>query len=95
MPSVKPFGGSEFAAACRGRFPQRKVNGGLYTGEPFHGDWGNGQFFPDQGFIANQGVFRGGFQTPSGQRPYNTSLDVSGRVFVPELNSSFPSQKPN
>ena len=81
--------------ACRGVFPPRKVNGGLYTGEPFQGDWGNRPFFPDQGYIANANLFRGGLQTSDGARPFNTAMRIVGRVYVPELNTYFPAEAPS
>lgn len=84
-----PFEGSMYAVACRGVFPERKLNGGLYTGEAFQGDWGNRQFVPDSGFIANEGMFWGASQTPNGTRPYNTAIPIVRRVFLPELNTSF------
>jgi hypothetical protein len=84
-----------YAVACRGTFPKRKLNGGLYTGEPFRGDWGNRPFFPDQGYIVNERMFLGSHQTPDGTRPYNTTMRIVDRVVVPELSTSFPMSSQN
>lgn len=90
--SESPYASTSYAVACRGTFPGRRVNGGLYTGERFGGDWGNQTVYPDGAAIANSNVFLGGFQTPDADRPFDSTFKkVDGRVFVRSMNAWFPS----
>lgn len=50
-----------------------KVNGGLYTGERFAGDWGNVPIDADAGSIANRREFRAFQHAVSTVRPGNNS----------------------
>jgi hypothetical protein len=68
--------------------PPRKLNGGLYTGEPFASSaWGNVPIVPDSGNMVRNGL-RIGNEPPPGatlqyvawERPGNSSPDTAGLV---------------
>lgn len=92
--SARPFDeSSRYAAFVPGTTPPRKLNGGLYTGEPFAGDWGNVPIVPDAGAIANDRHFYAHHQPVSHVRAGNNSPEPRNagdvRAF-PELGATFP-----
>lgn len=94
--SAQPFGSTLYAAAVAGNIPPRKLNGGLYTGEPFAGDWGNRPLCPDAGAIENMGMFWHNKQVVSADRIGNNRPDrVNGRVAFAYVNATFPDHQPS
>lgn len=93
--SAEPFDStSPYASFVPGTLPPRKLNGGLYTGEPFAGDWGNVPVVPDSGDIVNRREFASGNQPICLDRIGNsTPQRVIGTVRVTAINAEFPSQR--
>jgi hypothetical protein len=64
--------------------PSPKLNGGLYTGEPFKGPYGNYKVTPDAVYMTNQnlktakGPTEGLFHYPGNNRPGNNSQNMTG-----------------
>ena len=94
MVSARPDdASSRYAAFVPGTIPPRKLNGGLYTGERFAGDWGNVPIVPDSGMIANSHQFYAYYQTVSHARPGNNSPVPPPSTAVhafPEIMGVFP-----
>ena len=94
MASARPLtDSSKYAAFVPGTIPPRKLNGGLYTGERFAGDWGNIPIVPDAGIIANAQLFLAHQQRVSLPRAGNNkpvpAPPTSTREF-PEIKGIFP-----
>ena len=64
--------------------PPPKLNGGLYTGEPFNGVHGNYPVKPDAVYMTNEnlrsanGPVEGLFHYPGNNRPGNNSQKMTG-----------------
>ena len=64
--------------------PPPKLNGGLYTGEPFNGAHGNYPVKPDAVYMTNEnlrsanGPVEGLFHYPGNNRPGNNSQKMTG-----------------
>ena len=96
MASAQPLtDSSPYAAFVPGTIPPRKLNGGLYTGEPFAGDWGNVPIVPDSGVILNRQEFLAYDQPVSWDRAGNNApVHISSEVRFPEIMATFP-QRPS
>lgn len=92
--SAQPFdASSRYAAHVSGHIPDRKLNGGLYTGEPFAGDWGNVPIVPDSGSISNARYFFAHHHQVSHLRPGNNVPEpprTSDVVVYPDISMIFP-----
>lgn len=92
--SARPLdAASLYAAHVPGSIPPRRLNGGLYTGEPFAGDWGNVPIVPDAGYIANNRYFYAHHQPVSWPRRGNNSpipRDAADVQEFPDLVAVFP-----
>ena len=84
MASARPVDEGSLAARFEpvAPVPPRKINGGLYVGEPFAGPWGNVPIEPDAGAIAARREFLAWYQAAAlaGGRPGN---DAPARVDAP------------
>ena len=82
--------------------PARKVNGGLFTGQPAAGAWGNVPIEPEAGSMVRDAL-RIGHAPPPGAtrhyvahvRPGNSEPDVSGLVPDPWTGFMFPRCQPD
>lgn len=94
MASARPLtDSSKYAAFVPGTIPPRKLNGGLYTGERFAGDWGNIPIVPDAGLIANAQLFLAHQQRVSLPRAGNNrpaSAPPASTHEFPDINGVFP-----
>lgn len=76
-----------------GTIPDRRPNGGLYTGELFEGPWGNVPIVPDSGSIMNRKEFLASNQAVSFTRPGNSEpMNISNTVRIDAINAEFPSE---
>lgn len=94
MVSARPVDASStFAAHVPGAIPPRKLNGGLYTGEPFKGDWGNIPIVPDAGHIANERRFYA-YHHPVSHVRHGNNVPFPPRTSdvhaFPEISAIFP-----
>lgn len=69
--------------------PPPKLNGGLYTGEPFKGPWGNVHVTPDVDYMTHVNLKTANppiealMHYPGGPRPGNNSQKMPGVALKP------------
>jgi hypothetical protein len=95
MASQRPVErGSKYAEFVPGTIPDRKLNGGLYTGEAFTGPWGNVPIVPDSGSIMNRREFLGYDQPVAFVRPGNSEpVRILNTTRFDTINAEFPSER--
>jgi hypothetical protein len=84
-----------FLPDTRAPVPPRLPNGGLYTGQPAHGDWGNVPVVPEAHVLTTQNLLSAGpppgaiHQSVSLMRPGNNHVEHPYHASVANLNGLY------